>query len=144
MTSGTSPTRTMAPRSVQTSRGRDFSFGATTSDIYEIIKDARVSLGLYIHLPFCRTHCTYCAFAISTDVSLQDEYTDAVVREVTSSGLGPRVSVESIYFGGGTPSRMSLKNLERIVVALRDHFAIRGPRTEDRGPIGAEFSMESN
>ena len=96
-----------------------------------------MSLGLYVHLPFCRTHCSYCAFAISTDVSLQNDYTDALVREIEeASGLGPRASVESIYFGGGTPSRMNLQNLQRIVESLR------GPRTEDRGPL--EFSMESN
>ncbi|HEX9164077.1 MAG TPA: radical SAM family heme chaperone HemW [Thermoanaerobaculia bacterium] len=98
-----------------------------------------MTLGLYIHLPFCRTHCSYCAFAISTDVGLQDEYADAVVREA-SSALGPRssVEVESIYFGGGTPSRMSIENLEKITDAVN-----RGPRTEDRGrPF--EFSMECN
>ncbi len=97
-----------------------------------------MTLGLYVHLPFCRTHCTYCAFAISTDVRLQDAYAEAVVREIESSVLGPRSSVvESIYFGGGTPSRMSIDNLAKIVSALN-----RGPRTEDRGPV--EFSMEAN
>jgi putative oxygen-independent coproporphyrinogen III oxidase len=97
-----------------------------------------MSLGLYVHLPFCRTHCTYCAFAISTDLDLQDEYADALVREITeASGLGPRASeVESVYFGGGTPSRMSVANLAKIV------SAIRGPRPEARGLV--EFSMESN
>jgi len=97
-----------------------------------------VPLGLYVHLPFCRTHCTYCAFAISTDVGLQDAYAEAVVREVVASSvLGPRASVESIYFGGGTPSRMSIENLAKITKALT-----RGPRTEDRGHV--EFSMEAN
>ena len=100
-----------------------------------------MSLGLYIHLPFCRTHCSYCAFAISTDGSLEQAYTDALLREIQSSVLGPRSSVESIYFGGGTPSRMSTDNLGRIVDALFEHFEIRGPRTEDRG---LEYSMESN
>src|SRR5450631_4529185 len=95
-----------------------------------------MSLGLYVHLPFCRTHCTYCAFAISTDGSLQEAYTEALLREIQASGLGPRASVvESIYFGGGTPSRMSIENLNRIATALR------GPRPEARG---LEFSMESN
>ena len=100
-----------------------------------------MSLGLYVHLPFCRTHCSYCAFAISTDVGLQDEYTAALLREIDqASGLGPRASVESIYLGGGTPSRMSIENLERIVTALR------GPRPEARGLEfrGLEFPMESN
>src|SRR5215217_6070684 len=136
MTSGSSPTSTMAPRRVQRRRGRlreDFSSVGATSDICVIIKDDPPTLGLYVHLPFCRTHCSYCAFAISTDIGLQDEYTDALVREIAgrasglrarasvagprssglgprSSGLGPRASVESVYFGGGTPSRMSQTN----------------------------------
>nr|MDP9194168.1 hypothetical protein [Acidobacteriota bacterium] len=41
--------------------------------------------GLYIHLPFCTTHCTYCPFAISTDLALQDAYTTALVREISAS-----------------------------------------------------------
>ena len=97
-----------------------------------------MSLGLYVHLPFCRTHCSYCAFAISTDASLQDEYVEALLREIDgSSVLGLRSSVESVYFGGGTPSRMTLQNLQRIVES------IRGPRPEARGLV-VEFSMESN
>ncbi|HSP14704.1 MAG TPA: radical SAM family heme chaperone HemW [Thermoanaerobaculia bacterium] len=98
-----------------------------------------MSLGIYVHLPFCRTHCSYCAFAISTDVALQDEYAEAVVREIHgSSGLGPPASeVESIYLGGGTPSRMSVPNLAKIVEAV-----VRGPRSEERGLL--EFSMEAN
>ena len=94
-----------------------------------------MSLGLYVHLPFCRTHCSYCAFAISTDSGLENAYVDALLRETEASGLGPRASVESIYLGGGTPSRMSLKNLRRVIEN------IRGPRPEARG---LEFSMESN
>src|ERR1700681_3224799 len=90
-----------------------------------------MSLGLYVHLPFCRTHCSYCAFAISTDGSLQEEYTEALLREI--GGMDAALPIESIYFGGGTPSRMSIENLTRITTALG------GVRTED-----LEFSMESN
>ena len=49
-------------------------------------------LGLYVHLPFCHTHCTYCPFAISTDLSQQDAYTTALVREIeaaTGSSVPP-------------------------------------------------------
>ncbi len=96
-----------------------------------------MAIGIYVHLPFCRAHCSYCAFAISTDVSLQNQYAEALVREIEASGLGPRASeVESLYFGGGTPSRVSIENLSRIIVA------IRGPRSEARGLL--EFSMEAN
>jgi oxygen-independent coproporphyrinogen-3 oxidase len=90
-----------------------------------------VSLGLYIHLPFCRTHCTYCAFAISTDGSLEDAYTKALLLECGGRAAALKSGAESIYFGGGTPSRMSIANLKRIVDAL--------PAAPE-----AEFSMESN
>ena len=46
-----------------------------------------MSLGLYVHLPFCHTHCTYCPFAISTDLSQQDAYTEALVREMGDASL---------------------------------------------------------
>ncbi len=58
-------------------------------------------LGLYVHLPFCRVHCTYCAFAISTDISLQQRYVDAVIAEIASRAAGEEV--DTLYFGGGTP-----------------------------------------
>ena len=90
-------------------------------------------LGLYIHLPFCRVHCTYCPFAVSTDIRLQDQYTDALIAEVDARADG--TAVDSIFFGGGTPSRTSRENLVGIVDCLRDRFAI-----ED----GAEFSLEAN
>jgi oxygen-independent coproporphyrinogen-3 oxidase len=90
-------------------------------------------LGIYVHLPFCAVHCAYCPFAISTDLALQDRYAAAVVREIASRGRGE--AVDSIYFGGGTPSRTSLENLTRIVAALRTHFAI----VDD-----VEFSLEAN
>jgi oxygen-independent coproporphyrinogen-3 oxidase len=89
--------------------------------------------GLYLHLPFCRSHCTYCPFVISTDLSLQDAYTAALVEEIAAKGGGE--AVDTIYFGGGTPSRTSIGNLERIVAAIRRHFAIAAD---------AEVSMEAN
>ena len=88
--------------------------------------------GLYLHLPFCRVHCTYCPFAISTDLAQQDAYTDALVREI---GNAPRSTAGTVYLGGGTPSRTSLANLTRIFAAIHEHF--------DVGP-DAEISMEAN
>ncbi|HEV7426607.1 MAG TPA: radical SAM family heme chaperone HemW [Thermoanaerobaculia bacterium] len=90
-------------------------------------------LGLYIHLPFCRVHCTYCPFAVSTDIRLQDQYTDALLAEIDARSNGERV--DSIFLGGGTPSRTSRENLTRIVAHMRERFDI-----ED----GAEFSIEAN
>ncbi|MGZ4807855.1 MAG: radical SAM family heme chaperone HemW [Thermoanaerobaculia bacterium] len=108
-----------------------------------------MSLGLYLHLPFCRVHCTYCPFVISTDESQQEAYVNALLQEVdrvatgfspssSSAGLKPvatQTAVESIYLGGGTPSRTSAANLRRIVTRIRERFDVTP---------GAELSMESN
>lgn len=91
-----------------------------------------MSLSIYLHLPFCAVHCTYCPFAISTDLAQQDPYTDALLREIEAA---PRAAVGTIYLGGGTPSRTSLTNLTRIFAALRNQF--------DVAP-DAEISMEAN
>jgi oxygen-independent coproporphyrinogen-3 oxidase len=88
--------------------------------------------GLYLHLPFCTTHCTYCPFAISTDLALQDAYTTALVREIGAAKGG---EVDSIYLGGGTPSRTSVANLARVFDAIRARFDIARD---------AEISMEAN
>src|ERR1051326_7936900 len=85
-------------------------------------------LGLYVHLPFCRVHCAYCAFAVSTNVALQNDYTSALERRATGE------EADTIFFGGGTPSRTSRANLTRVVEALRASFALNDP----------EFSLEAN
>lgn len=90
-------------------------------------------LGLYVHLPFCRQHCTYCPFVISTDLALQDQYVDALIDEIAQRGNGE--PVDTIYFGGGTPSRTSVANLQRVTAAVRRQFAVTS---------SAEFSMEAN
>jgi oxygen-independent coproporphyrinogen III oxidase len=113
-----------------------------------------VSLGLYFHLPFCAVHCTYCPFAISTDDSLQNAYVDALIRDVgrgfspplgrgggtspthEGGGLKPRPTlVDTVYFGGGTPSRTSLGNLARLFAAIRERYDVAD---------GAEITLEAN
>lgn len=91
-----------------------------------------MSVGIYIHLPFCRVHCSYCPFVVSTDVGQQDQYTEALLREIDARGGGV---VDTIFFGGGTPSRTSIENLRRVVGRLRERFDV----ADD-----AEFSLEAN
>jgi len=92
-----------------------------------------MSFGIYIHLPFCRVHCSYCPFVVTTNVQQQDAYTEALLREIDARGTGARV--DTIFFGGGTPSRTSIANLARIVERLRERFDVAGD---------AEFSLEAN
>jgi len=111
-----------------------------------------MSTGIYLHLPFCRVHCAYCPFAISTNIALQDDYTAALVREIEERATGEEI--DTIFFGGGTPSRTSRANLTKVVDALHRSFALRGPsprpagrgwrEAPGEGRHSPEFSLEAN
>ena len=60
--------------------------------------------GIYVHLPYCRSRCGYCAFVVSTDDSSRGEYLEALTREaaILSEEASGR-AFDSIYLGGGTP-----------------------------------------
>ncbi len=95
-------------------------------------------VSLYLHIPFCRHRCSYCDFNTYTSLAdLQEPYTAALCREIEQAGAlaGTRLPVHTIFFGGGTPSLMSPAQLDRILTAVRQSFAL-----ED----GAEVTMEAN
>lgn len=80
--------------------------------------------GLYVHIPFCSSRCSYCDFATGLYQSeLAERYVRAVVQEIRSSPAADQ-SVDAIYFGGGTPSLLAPSQLDRILTALHDHFQI--------------------
>jgi putative oxygen-independent coproporphyrinogen III oxidase len=85
-----------------------------------------MSLGIYIHLPFCATHCAYCPFVISTNMTLEEQYVEALLREIDARAVR---TVDTLYFGGGTPSRTSLQHLARIA---------------SRFEPATEFTLEAN
>src|SRR5690349_13164948 len=80
--------------------------------------------GLYIHIPFCSSRCSYCDFATGIYQSeVAERYVRALVGEIESSPLhGARV--DTIYFGGGTPSLLQPEQLQRILSAARDCFDV--------------------
>lgn len=92
--------------------------------------------GIYIHIPFCKQACHYCDFHFSTQMKKKDAMMDALVREMElrKSELGDEV-VETIYFGGGTPSVLDLKELERLIQAVYDHYKVMG---------SPEITLEAN
>src|ERR1700728_4404740 len=89
--------------------------------------------GVYVHIPFCRKRCDYCAFATYTDRDhLMERYADACVAELRQAfGAGHLAPATSIFFGGGTPSRLHPDTLCRILDAV------------PRAP-GAEVTVECN
>lgn len=84
-----------------------------------------MSAGVYLHIPFCKSRCSYCDFA--TDVFKSNEivesYVEALIKEISSfsSKIEP---VDSVYFGGGTPSLLSSKQLGKILNSVHKKFAI--------------------
>jgi putative oxygen-independent coproporphyrinogen III oxidase len=88
-----------------------------------------MATGVYVHIPFCAARCDYCDFATWTDrAHLVDAYVDACVRDVRRRAFTP---VDTVFFGGGTPSLLEAGALTRILAAI--------PRRAD-----AEVTVECN
>ena len=81
--------------------------------------------GIYIHIPFCKQRCNYCAFYSSTLYNIRKEYVAAVCKELKERKgyLGNEV-VKTIYFGGGTPSILELELLETICRTIYSTYPI--------------------
>lgn len=82
-----------------------------------------MSLGVYIQVPFCQTKCTYCNF--HTGVVSRDRfqpYADAVCREITETAGSAALVVDTIYFGGGTPSLLEPAALAKIIESVRGAY----------------------
>ena len=83
--------------------------------------------GVYIHIPFCKSFCSYCDFYRITDTSLIEDLVRALVAEVSlRTGYLEGEEVETIYFGGGTPSLLSVGGTTAILEAVRDSFRVTG------------------
>ncbi len=95
---------------------------------------------VYIHIPFCVRKCAYCDFLSFPDcVSRMDEYVRALCREIRLSpvllGNGSKTLLRTVYFGGGTPSLLSGKQVAEILLALKEGFTL----SED-----CEITLEAN
>lgn len=93
--------------------------------------------GIYIHIPFCRSRCSYCDFATGMyDSGAAQRYVRASLKEIESwNEVASAPEVDTIYFGGGTPSLLSVAQLEQVLKALTVRFEIQA---------GAEITLEIN
>ncbi len=84
--------------------------------------------GIYIHIPFCRSRCSYCDFATGMyNASLAERYVENLINEIGSWHEVERpAGVDTIYFGGGTPSLLSPSQLERLLRAVHNRFSVSG------------------
>ena len=75
--------------------------------------------GLYVHIPFCSSRCVYCGFYSTTGLELRERYVDAVCKEISfrSENIevgGERPQIGTVYLGGGTPSQLTISQLQQI------------------------------
>lgn len=85
--------------------------------------------GVYIHIPFCSSRCSYCDFATGIYQSdLAERYVRALIEEIHSASAID-THVDTVYFGGGTPSLLKPQQLSRILTAVQERFAI-DPKAE--------------
>lgn len=92
--------------------------------------------GIYIHIPFCRKACTYCNFHFSTSLSQKEDMLAAIAWELENQKeylQGARI--ETVYLGGGTPSLLSVEELQRIFEVIGKHY--------DTGSL-KECTLETN
>ena len=90
-------------------------------------KKNKKPLGIYIHVPFCRSKCQYCDFYSLTtkDDKLLDSYIEATCKHIKEAGaLAPGYQVDTIYFGGGTPSFFGADGMAMILSAIRRGFDV--------------------
>jgi oxygen-independent coproporphyrinogen-3 oxidase len=100
-------------------------------------------LGLYLHIPFCQAICSYCNFNRGLlDEALKARYVGALDQEIRLGGGGrsPETSgqarhVDTVFFGGGTPSLLDPEEVERLITACRESFSVSE---------GAEVTLEAN
>ncbi|MCD8391591.1 MAG: coproporphyrinogen dehydrogenase HemZ [Firmicutes bacterium] len=86
------------------------------------------AVGLYIGIPFCPTRCLYCSF-VSTDIRVSGKYMDTfcekLIEEIQKTADVLRenaLGVQSVYIGGGTPTALDARNLERVLAAVSESF----------------------
>ena len=94
----------------------------------------RRPIGLYVHIPFCRSKCPYCNFCSlpRPTVELMEAYTRELARRIREAGeyyrdkgaADDRVPLDTVYFGGGTPSLLPIHCFEELMEAIREAFLI--------------------
>jgi oxygen-independent coproporphyrinogen-3 oxidase len=91
--------------------------------------------GIYIHIPFCKKACHYCNFHFSTQTNIIDTFVEALLKEIALRKEYITQPIQTIYFGGGTPSLLTNHQLSLIVNALKDQYTLSDT---------IEFTVEAN
>ncbi len=90
-------------------------------------------IGIYIHVPFCRSKCGYCDFYSLTREDLHTVYVDRVIEEIRDY-RDKGITADTLFIGGGTPSLLSESEIERLIAACRETFFLQGEITMEANP----------
>jgi oxygen-independent coproporphyrinogen III oxidase len=100
------------------------------------IKSQTTLAGIYIHIPFCRQACHYCNFHFATSLRYKNELIAALLKEIIlQKDYLEGEPVETIYFGGGTPSLCTKEEVQQIITRINEYFPVSP---------GAEITLEAN
>lgn len=91
--------------------------------------------GLYIHIPFCRKACNYCDFHFSTQLNSMNRMVRGLAKELKLRSSTPKITIETIYFGGGTPSILTEKALDFLMETIKTCYNVS---------TSAEITLEAN
>ncbi len=92
--------------------------------------------GIYVHIPFCKQACHYCDFHFSTNLKFQTDLTEAIRKEFfLQNHYLKGEKIETIYFGGGTPSLLSAPELSNVLTTIHENFSVDS---------SAEVTLEAN
>lgn len=91
-----------------------------------------MKVGLYLHIPFCKSRCIYCDFYSTTSHDKREKYVANLCKEIAMKRalIGSEALLSSIYFGGGTPSLLSLPQLEALFGTIRKYYTYFSPEIE--------------
>ncbi len=93
---------------------------------------------IYVHIPFCVQRCQYCDFlshTINSQKAYATQYASLLAKELALAGLGQEEAVQTVYFGGGTPTTLSAADLIEILTAIRRYLPVSS---------AAEITVETN
>src|ERR1700748_2420137 len=92
--------------------------------------------GIYLHIPFCKQACYYCDFHFSTSLQYKDELLQALVKEIQlQKDYLQGETIETIYFGGGTPSLLQGSEINLLIDTITGLHSVS---------TGAEITLEAN
>ena len=92
--------------------------------------------GIYLHIPFCKTRCIYCDFYSTTRSELITRYIHALCNELEMrKEYLKEEKIETVYFGGGTPSQLGEEDFQQIFKAIQKHYGLEDCR---------EITLEAN